>query len=126
MITVESSGSFKNTEAFLQRMKRGEVFKALDKYGKEGVDALSKATPIDTSFTGHSWTYKIIKTRGQYTIEWHNTNIVDGIPVVILIQYGHATGTGGYVQGRDFINPVIRPLFDKIANEIWKEVVRNG
>lgn len=124
MITVQLSGSFKNTEDYLKRLSKGDIFASLERYGAEGVRALQAATPRDSSKTANSWTYEIRKTRKSYSIIWRNTNIVAGQPMVILLQYGHGTGTGGYVQGRDFINPVVRPLFDRIAADVWREVTR--
>lgn len=124
MISFKHLGSFHKLEDFLSRMSKGDLFSALDQYGQQGVQALSQATPVDTSLTAHSWTFKIVRNRGRYSIEWYNTNTVNGTPVVILIQYGHGTGTGGYVQGRDFINPAIRPIFDQIANNVWEKVTR--
>lgn len=121
-ITATTEGSLKNTQDLLARLKRGEFFKSLDRYGKEGVAALKAATPIDEGLTAESWRYDIIKRRGGYTLVWSNTNSNDGVNVAVLIQYGHGTGSGGYVQGIDYINPVIQPLFKKIANEVWKEV----
>lgn len=124
MISIKSTGSFNNTERFLNRINRGELFKSLHKYGQKGVDALSDATPIDSGLAASSWEYKIIRRRGTYTIQWSNTDVESGALVVILIQYGHGTGTGGYVRGRDFINPAIQPIFDEIANDVWMEVSR--
>ena len=126
MIRVSSSGSFKKTEDFINKMKRGDAFARLEQFGQMGVDILASATPIDTGLTKESWTYSIIRKRRRYSIIWHNTNVVSGVPVVILIQYGHATRDGAWVEGRDYINPVIQPLFDKIANDVWKEVTRNA
>lgn len=94
----------------------------LDKYGKEGVAALSAATPVDSGETANSWTYKIEKKNGKVTIGFHNTNIQNGAPIAILLQYGHGTKNGGWVEGRDYINPAIQPIFDKIADSAWKEV----
>jgi hypothetical protein len=122
MIGIESRGDFKKTRSFLKKMQRGDIFYDLNRYGEMGVSALGKATPIDSSLTANSWGYRIIRDRKFPGIEWYNTNVVNGTPVAILIQYGHATGTGGYVQGRDFINPAMQPVFDKIADEIWKKV----
>ena len=126
MITVSSSGSFKNTEAFLRRMKgttsRLDRTQALDKYGIRGVDALSAATPIDTSETSKQWGYTVSRDKNGLTIEWYNNNVEDGRQIAILIQYGHATGTGGYVVGRDYINPAIQPIFDEILDDLWKQV----
>jgi hypothetical protein len=125
MMSITSTGSFKKTEDFLNRMKKGEIFDMLDHYGALGVEALAKATPVDSGLTARSWVYEIVKKNGHYTIEWHNTNIHSGASVAILIQYGHGTGTGGWVEGRDYINPAIRPVFDQITDEVWKKVT-NG
>lgn len=122
MITFESNGDFKKTQQFLDRMARAEHMAILNHYGQVGVDALASATPTDSGLTATSWTYTIEKKQGKYSIVWHNTNVVDGIPVAILIQYGHGTGTGGWVEGRDYINPAIRPIFDMITEEVWKQV----
>lgn len=123
-ISVSSKGSFEKTQQFLKRLKRAEMFNSLSKYGERGVDALSNATPIDSRLTAETWTYSVVRKKGYYAILWHNTNLVNGIPVAILIQYGHATGTGGFVQGQDYINPAIRPIFDEIATEMWKVVTK--
>lgn len=122
MITIQTSGSFKNIEKFLATMKSEQIFEALDHYGYLGKEALSRTTPVDTSLTANSWEYEVIKKSGKYTITWSNTNVESGIPVAILIQYGHATRDGGWVEGRDYINPAIQPLFDTIANEVWEKV----
>jgi len=122
MITFTSKGSFRNTEAFLKRMSKGDIFSSLDHYGQRGVDALSNATPRESGLTAESWRYEIKKKRGLYQIIWYNSHLEDGRPIAILLQYGHATGTGGYVQGRDYINPAIQPIFDQIANDVWKVV----
>ncbi len=122
MFTISSKGSFKNTEKFLQTMSKGDIFRSLDKYGQEGVAALSAATPAESGATAAAWSYEVTKGRGQYSISWTNGHIVGGVPVVILLQYGHGTGTGGYVQGRDFINPALKPIFDRIASDVWKAV----
>lgn len=122
MFSFESSGSFKKTEDFFRRMAKDEMFNALERYAKEGVAALANATPLDTGLTAASWSYEIQKTRGSYSITWTNNHTVDGKPIAILLQYGHGTGTGGYVQGRDYINPAMRPIFDRIADNVWKAV----
>ena len=122
MIEIKASGDFKKTEAFLAAMKRGEVFSILERYGQAGVDALAQATPVNTGLTATSWDYEVVRKNNTYQIIWRNTNVESGIPVAILIQYGHATGTGGWVEGEDYINPAIKPLFDKIANEVWERV----
>lgn len=121
--SFELSGSFSNLENFLTKMSRGEIFKTLERYGKEGVAALSKATPLDTGDTKDSWDFVVKKTRGSYSIAWTNSHkTIDGDPIAIILQYGHGTGTGGYVQGRDYINPAMRPVFDNIAEKVWKAV----
>lgn len=124
MINARTSGSFSKTEKFLQTLQSGKIFASLNKFAKEGVDALSSATPIDTGLLASSWDYYIIDTPGEHGIVWTNTNVENGIPVAILVQYGHGTASGGFVQGIDYINPAIRPIFDKIANQIWEEVKR--
>lgn len=122
-IIFESSGSFRRTESFLSTMRKAEIFAALDHYGQLGVSALASATPIETGDTAQSWYYTISKKSNSYSLVWRNRHLdKDGSPVAILIQYGHATGTGGYVEGRDFINPAIRPIFDQIAADVWKKV----
>lgn len=125
MISVEAPGSFKNTDAFLAKMQRDDLARLLDKYGRMGVDALASATPRETGETATSWAYKISKSRGSLEIVWHNTNVQNGLPIAILLQYGHGTGTGGWVEGRDYINPAIRPIFDQITTDLWREVT-NG
>lgn len=123
LISITNRGSFSNTEAFIKRMLHGDIFAGLDRYGQMGVDALRAATPVDTGLTADSWRYRIVKTKSRYTIEWYNTNVHNGSNVAILIQYGHGTGTGGFVQGRDYINPTTRPIFEQIAEEVWKKVI---
>lgn len=125
MISAESSGSLKNTYSFLQRLSKGVMFDELDRFGRMGVDALSNATPRASGETAQSWGYKIIRKQGSVRIEWYNTHVVDGSNIAILIQYGHGTGTGGYVPGRDYINPAIKPIFDQIIDDVWKKV-NNG
>lgn len=122
MISVTTSGSFDNTEKFLKRMNSAKMLSVLSQYGNDGVKALASATPIDTGLTASSWDFKVSQKNGIYTIAWINTNVKSGIPVAILLQYGHGTGTGGYVQGRDYINPAIQPIFDRIAADVWKVV----
>lgn len=122
MITITSKGNFEKTDRFFKRMLRGEILRELDKYGEEGVKALADATPKDSGKTAASWDYKVEKTRDAYTIVWTNSNINDGVPIAIILQYGHGTRNGGYVEGRDYINPAIRPIFDAIAEAAWKEV----
>ena len=122
MITIESKGDFKHTDAFLKTMKAMKMFMVLPKYGHEGVVALARATPKDTGLTAESWTYEIQVTLNSYSIIWSNTHVESGRPIAILLQFGHGTGTGGYVSGRDYINPPLRPIFDKIAADVWREV----
>lgn len=124
MITFTQRGSFKNTEEYLRHLQTAELFAVLEKYGSIGVAALSNATPKDTGLTAASWYYDIEQRPGYYSIRWHNSHVEKGLPIAILIQYGHGTGTGGYVEGRDYINPAIRPIFDEMANEAWKEVTK--
>lgn len=125
MIEVKHSGSFKNIENFLRRNRELNIHDILSAYGSRGVDYLKQATPKRTGKTSESWMYTIENKKGEYTITWHNTNTTDsGIPVVILLYYGHATKSGVYVKGSDFITPSIAPLFDKMADEIWREVTK--
>jgi hypothetical protein len=123
MITFRHKGDFSKTDKFLARLKRPFNFGLLDKYGREGVAALKSATPVDTGLTANSWYYEIVRTNGSVIINFNNSNIQNGVPIAVVIQYGHGTGTGGWVEGRDYINPAIRPIFDKLANEAWKEVI---
>lgn len=122
MISITASGNTKNTDAFLARMLKGDLYANLAPYAERGVEALRSATPHDTGVTADSWTYEITKTSGSATIWWKNTNIISGFNVAIGLQYGHGTGTGGWIEGYDFINPALRPIFDEIANAVWKEV----
>lgn len=122
MISMKGEGSFKDTEAYLKRISKENLFKALERYGQQGVTALASATPVDTSQTANQWSYEVLQDSTSYSIIWSNGNVVAGRPVAILLQYGHATGTGGYVEGRDYINPALRPIFDRIEAEVWKVV----
>ena len=125
MITFKHRGNFEKTEKFFNRSKNNTYLNIFERYGREGVNALSSATPIDSGKTASSWDYKIKRTRFGVTISWINTNIVNGVPISIILQYGHGTRTGGYVQGRDYINPAIQPIFDKMSEAIWKEVTKS-
>jgi hypothetical protein len=116
------SGDFKQLEKFLKRAEQGDFYSRLESYGKAGVDALSRATPKESGETARSWGYRVIRSKNNPRIEWYNTHVNDGVIIAILIQYGHGTRTGGYVQGRDFINPAMQPVFDKLAEDVWKEV----
>lgn len=124
MIKIIQKGNFNNTERFLKRNKKIRIYEILKAYGEIGVEALSMNTPVDSGETAKSWSYEIVEDREGYRIYWRNSHVNNGIPIAILIQYGHGTGTGGYVQGRDFINPALRPVFDDMADEAWKEVTR--
>lgn len=122
MISFTHSGSFKNTESFLYAMQKMDIMSVLHKYGAQGVQALSTFTPIDSGRAAASWSYQVGRRGSTYFIDWSNSDIENGFPVVIMLQYGHGTGNGGFVQGHDFINPAIRPIFDQIADEVWKVV----
>lgn len=122
MIGVRSPGSFKKTLQFLDRLRNGDAYDNLNKFGQMGVDALSNATPQKTGLTSKSWRYDIVRGKTQSGIVWSNTNVNNGANIAILLQYGHGTGTGGYVAGYDYINPAMRPIFDKIADDVWREM----
>ena len=122
LVRFKHRGNFNRVERFLNRVSDREYLNVLDHYGQMGVEALSKATPVDTGLTASSWTYEIERTSKQTTISWLNTNTNQGVNIAVILQYGHGTGTGGYVQGRDYINPAMRPIFDKIADQAWREV----
>lgn len=122
MIVIKQSGDFKNLEKFLKKASKMDFFQNLERYAREGVSALASATPIDSGETAASWGYEIRTTKNEISIYWTNSNVNNGIPIAVLIQYGHGTKNGGYVLGRDYINPAVRPIFDKIADSVWKEV----
>lgn len=122
MVQFTHSGSFGKTEKFLAFLRRGTLYATLDANARKGVSALAGATPSDTGETAASWSYTIQRGPESASITWTNSNLENGFPVAIMLQYGHGTGTGGYVQGRDYINPAIRPIFDEIANAVWKAV----
>lgn len=121
MISFVQRGDLTKTDSFLKRCRKIK-YTDLDKFGRQGVEALSRSTPVDTGLTSKSWYYKITQDKRSVSIGWYNKNVNDGVSIAIILQYGHATGTGGYVQGVDYINPSIRPIFDKIEEEVWKEV----
>lgn len=125
MIKLSAAGDFGDTIGYLEKMQSGDVFKDLTKYGEMGVAALARSTPVDSGETARSWSARVGAAGNLYFIEWYNTHADGGPPVAILIQYGHGTGTGGYVAGRDFINPAMRPVFDKIVADVWGKV-KNG
>lgn len=122
MIEIRASGDFRNITNWLEQIKTKHRMSILDKYGKLGVEALSKATPVDTGKTASMWRYEIQNDRKGAVLSFHNDNINNYVNIAIILQYGHATGTGGWVEGRDYINPAIQPIFDKISSELWKEV----
>ena len=125
MIKVRQSGDFSKTEAFLKRVRHPIYFGTLDKYGRQGVEALRAATPRDTGKTAESWSYEIRTSGDRIKIIWKNSNLAErGVPVAVLIQYGHATRNGTYVQGIDYINPALQPIFQEMADSIWKEVTK--
>lgn len=124
MITFRQKGDFSKLTRFLEKAKEAVRLGDLDKYGREGVAALASATPVDTGLTANSWYYKIEHKDGTATISFFNSNVQNGVPIAIILQYGHGTGTGGWVQGRDYINPAIQPVFDKIVTEAWREVTK--
>lgn len=122
MIEIKHYGDFKNTLSFFNSVFKNNPENILKKYGEIGVKSLKEATPKDTGYTASCWGYEITKNKDGYSIIWTNSNIVDGVPIAIIIQYGHATRNGGYVSGIDYINPALKPVFEKIANEVWREV----
>ena len=124
MIKIRQKGDFSKVTKYLIKAKKGIRLSDLDKYGKQGVAALSSATPVDTGLTASSWYYKIERDNSTISITFLNSNVQNGVPIAVILQYGHGTGTGGWVQGRDYINPALRPIFDKIADDAWKEVTK--
>lgn len=124
MISFSHKGDLSKTKNFLERAKESVRIGELDRYGREGVAALASATPVESGLTASSWYYEIERTNGSVTITFNNSNIQNGVPIAIILQHGHGTGTGGWVQGRDYINPAIQPVFDKLANDAWREVTK--
>lgn len=124
MIVIKQKGDYRKTTNYLKKNVKMDI-KILDKYGKMGVDALSANTPVDSGVTAASWSYKIERNNGKVSINFINSNRVNGVNIAIILQYGHGTRNGGWVEGRDYINPAIQPVFDKMADEVWREV-RNG
>lgn len=121
-VSFSHRGSFKNMESFLQRSLKLDIRRAVESYAQEGVRALELATPVRSGLAAKSWGYEIVEKQGLVQVIWTNSDVENGFPVAIMLQYGYGTGTGGYVQGRDYINPAIKPVFDKIATSIWKAV----
>lgn len=126
MLTIRQKGDFSKLTRYLVNLKgtKTKIRDILSRYGERGVNALAKTTPVDTGLTSQSWYYEIEEKNGRYSITFYNSNIQKGIPIAIILQYGHGTGTGGWVQGRDYINPALQPLFDELADAAWKEVTR--
>lgn len=124
MIRFRHKGDFSKLSSFLEKAKNTVRIGELDKYGKAGVAALASATPVNSGLTANSWYYEIERNNGSVSINFQNSNIQNGVPIAIILQYGHGTGTGGWVQGRDYIDPAIQPIFDQIANDAWREVTK--
>ena len=124
MIIFRQKGDFSKLSRYLERVKEAARIGVLDKYGREGVAALASATPVESGKTAGSWYYEIKRQNGSVSIIFKNSNINKGVPIAIILQYGHGTGTGGWVEGRDYINPAIQPIFDRIAEEAWVEVTQ--
>lgn len=124
MIRFKQKGDFSKVTNYLERAKESVRLGILDKYGRKGVDALASATPVESGETANSWYYEISRRQGSAAINFYNSNVQDGVPIAIIIQYGHGTGTGGWVDGRDYINPAVQPIFDEITNEVWREVTK--
>lgn len=124
MIRFRQKGDFNKTTRFLNKSKNSVRLNSLDKYGREGVAALASATPVNTGLTASSWYYKIERGKDSTVISFNNSNIQNGVPIAVILQYGHGTRNGGWVEGYDYINPAIQPIFDKIADEAWREVTK--
>lgn len=124
MIRLTTKGDFSKSMSWLHRLKFNRLMGKLEEYGRMGVDALADATPVRSGLTAGSWSYKIIQTPNKIIIDWENSNRNNNIPIALLIQYGHGTGTGGYVTGIDYINPAMEPIFKGIVDDIWKEVAK--
>lgn len=122
MIRFEQKGDFSKLERYLKKVKHTNLNSVLHRYGQKGVKALSAATPVETGATAQSWYYEVENNRNRVAINFYNSNIENGAPIAIIVQYGHGTGTGGWVQGRDYINPAIQPVFDEITKDVWREV----
>ena len=124
MISFRHKGNFSKATRYLERVKNAVGMGILDRYGREGVSALASATPVDSGLTASSWYYEITHKNGSVTITFLNSHVNNGVPIAIILQYGHGTRNGGWVQGRDYINPAIQPIFDKLVNEAWREVTK--
>ena len=124
MIRITHKGDFSKTTNFLKRAKEAARLRIAEQYGQKGVAALASATPVETGLTANSWFYKIISKNGSTSITFCNSNIQNGVPIAIILQYGHGTRNGGWVEGRDYINPALKPVFDELANKAWEEVTK--
>lgn len=124
MLSLSSKGDFTKTTKFLKKASNLDVVSLLNKYGEEGVGALSANTPVDSGLTANSWDYQITKEHGKYSLEWFNTNVQRGVKIAVILQYGHGTRNGGWVEGVDYINPALKPVFKKIADDAWREVTK--
>ena len=124
-ISFSNKGDCSKTRKFLNKLKNVKINDILSKYGEMGVTALSQATPKDSGVTSQSWNYKIEVKNNNASIVWYNTNVVKGVNIAVILQYGHGTRNGGWVEGIDYINPAMKPIFDKIADQVWKEVTNN-
>lgn len=124
MITFRQKGDFSKLTNFLENVREAVRIGDLDKYGREGVAALEASTPIESGLTAKSWYYQIVHKKGRVVLRFCNSNIQNGVPIAVILQYGHATRNGGWVEGRDYINPAIQPIFDNIAEAAWREVTK--
>ena len=124
MISFRQKGDFSKLDHYFERVKEAAKIGVLDKYGQAGVSALSSATPVESGKTASSWYYEIKRQNGSVALAFYNSNVNNGVPIAVILQFGHGTGTGGWVQGRDYINPAIQPIFDNIAEKAWREVTK--
>ena len=124
MITFRHKGDFSKVTKYFEELKEAERFKILDKYGRDGVAALASATPVESGLTANSWYYTVETKNGSASVSFHNSNIQNGVPIAIILQHGHGTRNGGWVEGRDYINPAIQPIFDRIVEHAWREVTK--
>jgi hypothetical protein len=125
-ISLKQRGDFNNIEKYLKKNRGQKIVKTLERFGREGVEALSRATPVDTGLTADSWYYVINQQDSKISIEFWNSNVVNGVPIAIVLQYGHGTRNGGWVQGVDYINPALQSIFQDMATTVWREVMVNG
>lgn len=124
MIVFKHKGDFSKTTRYFEQLKKNTITRVLDYFGKKGVAALSAATPVDTGLTAASWYYEIVHTKTGVSLNFGNSNVQSGVPIAIILQYGHGTRNGGWVQGRDYINPAVQPIFDELAKKAWEEVTK--